>query len=160
MSRGEEQPVCEESLGSGMVGMKQRGKSLQSQGAGRQLFHLCLSFSLLSQLQSVLPIPTSPSCHLHQYQSHRPSTIPPHPPFPLPVSPRPPLKVSYHPMGKTSPISGLEGGWESISARSVESLTVRYTERREEDQEEEEGGGVYSAHQSSLRSHAAFLTLC
>lgn len=46
-------------------------------------------------------------------------------------------------------------GRESISARSVESLTVRY----QEEVERKRGGG-YLAHQSYLRLHAAFLTLC
>lgn len=51
--------------------------------SGPRLFHLCLSFSLLSQLQSTLPIPTSPPCHLYQYQSHHLCTRlpPPHRPY-------------------------------------------------------------------------------
>lgn len=89
--------------------------------SGPRLFHLCLSFSLLSQLQSTLPIPTSPPCHLHQYQSHHLCTrLPPHPTTPTAR----PLWKSHIALCEKQALY-LWVGRESISAHSVESLTVR-----------------------------------
>lgn len=115
--------------------------------SGPRLFHLCLSFSLLSSNQPCL----SPHHRPVISTNTNPTISAQDSPHPTAPTARPSLKVSYRPVWKTSPIS-LSG--ERINLCSLCGIPDGQIGWREE----REGG--YSAHQSSLWSHAAFLTLC
>lgn len=127
-----------------MVGMKQRGKSLQSQPSRPP------AFPSLSQFFTSFSTPISPAYPHITILSSPPIPIPPpqHNTSP-PRLPQTPSESLISPYVKNKPYlwvgrSVCGGGWESISARSVESLTVRYQEEGGGPGGRRRGGGVFS----------------